>query len=68
MGTLLKGVQSVLIALGIIAVIGTGVVVYYNTVKPPEDETAAIKSYSRQSRGNGNSSGNRQFRRCRHGE
>ena len=43
MGTLLKGVQSVLIALGIIAVIGTGVVVYYNTVKPPEDETAAIE-------------------------
>ena len=46
MGTLLKGVQSVLIALGIIAVIGTGVVVYYNTVKPPEDETAAIETQS----------------------
>ena len=41
MGALLKGVQSVLIALGIIAVIGTGVIVYYNTVKPPEEETAA---------------------------
>ncbi len=32
MGALLKGIQSVLIALGIIAVIGTGVIVYYNTV------------------------------------
>lgn len=43
MGTILKGIQSVLIALGIIAVIGTGVVLYYNKIKP-ESEEAAVAS------------------------
>ena len=46
MGALLKGIQSVLIALGIIAVIGTGVIVYYNTVTPADEETAAVETPS----------------------
>lgn len=43
MGTILKGIQSVLIALGIIAVVGTGAVLYYNKVKP-ESEIAAAEA------------------------
>ena len=39
MGTILKGIQSVLIALGIIAIVTTGVILYYNNVKPEEEET-----------------------------
>lgn len=41
MGTILRGLQSVLIALGIIAIVSTGVILYYNTVKPDEEETVA---------------------------
>ncbi len=44
MGALLKGIQSVLIALGIIAVIGTGVIVYYNTVAPADEETVSAET------------------------
>lgn len=44
MGAILKGIQSVLIALGIIAVIGTGVILYYNTVKPEEEQTASAEA------------------------
>lgn len=40
MGTILRGIQSVLIALGIIAVVTTGVILYYNTVKPEDEESA----------------------------
>lgn len=44
MGAILKGIQSVLIALGIIAVIGTGVILYYNMVKPEEEQTASAEA------------------------
>lgn len=44
MGVILKGIQSVLIALGIIAVVGTGIILYYNAVKPDDEETAAIET------------------------
>lgn len=40
MGAILKGIQSVLIALGIIAVVGTGIILYYNAVKPDDEEAA----------------------------
>ena len=43
MGAILKGLQSVLIALGIIAVIGTGIIIYYNAVKPQDEEVAAVE-------------------------
>ena len=43
MGNIVRGLLSVLVALGIIAIVGTGVILYYNTVKP-EDETAAIET------------------------
>lgn len=38
MGSILKGLGSVLIALGIIAIVGTGVILYYNNVAKPEEE------------------------------
>lgn len=44
MGAILKGIQSVLIALGIIAVVGTCVILYYNTVKPEGEEAAAVET------------------------
>ena len=44
MGAILKGIQSVLIALGIIAVVGTGIILYYNAVKPDDEETAAVET------------------------
>lgn len=40
MGTIIKGLQSVIIALGIIAVVGTGAVLYYNVVNPPSNNPA----------------------------
>ncbi len=43
MGNIVRGLLSVLVALGIIAIVGTGVILYYNTVKP-EDETTAIET------------------------
>ena len=51
MGTLLRGLQSVLIALGIIAIIGTGIILYYNVVKPedPQAQTAAVSTESTES-------------------
>lgn len=41
MGAIVKGIQSLVIALGIIAVVGTGAVLYYNIVNPnsPEPQT-----------------------------
>jgi len=38
MGAILKGLQSVLIALGIIAVTATGIIIYYNTINPQDEE------------------------------
>jgi len=38
MGAILKGLGSVLIALGIIAIVGTGVILYYNNVAKNEEE------------------------------
>lgn len=43
MGAILKGLQSVLIALGIIAVVGTGIIIYYNAVKPQDEEVAVAE-------------------------
>lgn len=42
MGAMLKGLQAILVALGVIAVIGSGVILYYNSVKPEGTEEAAI--------------------------
>ncbi len=39
MGAILKGLQSVLIALGIIALIGVGAVFYYNSIAEQEETT-----------------------------
>ena len=64
MGAILKGLQSVLIALGIIAVIGTGIIIYYNAVKPQDEEVAAVEQ-TRDRAGNGKRNGrDRIYRRC----
>lgn len=42
MGAILKGLQAILIALGIIAVIGSGVILYYNMIKPEGTGSAIL--------------------------